>query len=141
MVYIPEPTRQQIFERAHGLCEYCQTAQIIVVTIEIDHIIPQVAGGKTQLENLCLVCRGCNGFKQHFQTGVDPTTGIETALFDPRNQVWKEHFQWNKDGSVLIGLTAIGSATIERLRINREGIVASRRLWVEAGWHPPKLDD
>ena len=63
MTSIPARLRQQIFARANGLCEYCQTAQVIVITMEIDHIIPQVAGGKTDSNNLCLACVSCNNFK------------------------------------------------------------------------------
>lgn len=40
MARISEALRQQITERASGLCEYCQTAELIVVTLEVDHIIP-----------------------------------------------------------------------------------------------------
>ena len=138
MVRITNALRQQVRERAYGLCEYCQTAQIIVVTMEIDHIVPQIAGGATELDNLCLTCRGCNSFKQDYQTSIDPDTGVEVPLFNPRSQNWNDHFQWREDGLIILGLTPTGRATIERLRMNRDGIVASRRLWVQAGWHPPK---
>ena len=39
----------------------------------------------------------------------------------------------------IIGLTAIGRATVETLKMNNEFIVPARRHWVEAGWHPPQL--
>ncbi|MBZ0281934.1 MAG: HNH endonuclease [Anaerolineae bacterium] len=136
---ISETLRQQVTKRAHGLCEYCQTAQLIVVTLEIDHIIPESAGGATDLDNLCLCCRGCNSFKQDFQTGIDPNTDQEVALFNPRTQLWNDHFEWGEEGTMLMGKTATGSATIQRLRINRPTIIASRQLWVQAGWHPPKF--
>lgn len=138
MARISDALRRQVTERAQGLCEYCQTAQVIVVTMEIDHIVPQTAGGETNLDNLCLTCRSCNSFKKDFQTGVDPETGKEAPLFNPRADIWNGHFQWSNDGTIVVGLTATARATIERLRMNREGIVASRRLWVQADWHPPK---
>ncbi len=138
MAYISDVLRQHVTERASGLCEYCQTAQAIVVVMEVDHVVPEAAGGQTEADNLCLACRGCNSFKQDFQMGIDPETGQETALFNPRTQHWEMHFQWSGDGSLLIGLTPTGRATIARLRMNRESVIDSRRLWVEAGWHPPK---
>lgn len=137
MPQISDVLRQFIAERAHGLCEYCQTAEIIVVSLEIDHIVPQAAGGITNVDNLCLVCRGCNAFKQDFQEAVDPDTQKVVALFNPRTQLWTEHFRWSEDGVLVIGLTPTGRATIERLRMNRPAVVAARRLWVSAGWHPP----
>lgn len=138
MARVSDQLRQQVEERAHGLCEYCQTAQIIVVTLEVDHIKPVVDGGQTVLPNLCLTCRGCNGFKQDFQTGIDPDTEQEIELFNPRTQHWDDHFKWSADSLTIVGLTPIGRATINRLRMNRQGIIVSRQLWVEAGWHPPK---
>src|SRR5258708_22598911 len=96
----------------------------------VDHIVPVIAGGKTVLDNMCISCPGCNSFKQDFQTAVDPQNQRETALFNPRIQTWIEHFQWSENGTQIIGLTAIGRATIDRLRMNRESVVAARRLWV-----------
>lgn len=138
MARISDRVRQQVEERAQGRCEYCQTQQVIVVSMEIDHIIPESVGGETVLENLCLACIGCNGFKLDFQTGLDPETEVETSLYNPRTQDWDDHFQWSEDGLQIVGLTANGRATVTRLRMNRDAVIASRRRWVEAGWHPPK---
>lgn len=140
MATISETLRQQVAERARYLCEYCQTAQRIVVTMEIDHITPQAAGGQTTLDNLCLVCRGCNSFKRDYVTGIDPESNTEHPLFHPRTELWVVHFEWAQDGVDLRGLTPIGRATIARLQINREDVLNSRRLWVQVGLHPPKLD-
>ena len=125
-------------DRALGRCEYCQTQQVIVVSMEIDHIVPESAGGETTLANLCLACIGCNGFKLDFQTGIDPETENEVRLFNPRLQNWHDHFQWSDEGLWITGLTAVGRATITRLRMNRDAVVNARRRWVEAGWHPPQ---
>ena len=138
MARIPERLRLQVIERARERCEYCQTQQVIVVAMEIDHIIPEVAGGETSLDNLCLACILCNGSKRDFQMGTDPETGKEIPLFNPRTQTWRDHFQWHDDGLIIIGLTSTGRATITRLRMNREALVNARRRWIAAGWHPPK---
>ncbi|MFW5709596.1 MAG: HNH endonuclease [Chloroflexota bacterium] len=138
MARIPARLRQQVIERARERCEYCQTQQVIVVAMEIDHIQSESAGGETVLENLCLACVGCNSFKLDFQSGIDPETEQEARLFDPRVQDWHDHFRWSDDGLNVIGLTVTGRVTIVRLRMNRDAVVNSRRRWVEAGWHPPK---
>jgi hypothetical protein len=138
MKRITDDLREQVTKRARGLCEYCQSAERIGISVEVDHIIPVSAGGETHLDNLCLTCRRCNGSKQDFQTGLDPDTEQELPLFNPRTQHWDDHFKWNDDGTLMIGLTPIGRATIVRLRINRESIIPSRRLWVQVGWHPPR---
>jgi hypothetical protein len=105
----------------------------------IDHIIPLAADGETTLDNLALTCVGCNGFKLDFQSGMDPETGTETRLFHPRTDMWYDHFQWSEDGVELKGVTAIGRATVVRLRMNREAVKSARQRWVAVGWHPPKL--
>jgi hypothetical protein len=138
VAYIAQALRQAVVERARGRCEYCQTAQAIVVEMEVDHVIPESAGGTTDLDNLCLTCVGCNGFKLAFQTGVDPETNEEARLFHPRSQHWHDHFAWSEDGTRILGVTAVGRATIARLQMNRDRMVAARRLWVVAGWHPPR---
>lgn len=63
----------------------------------------------------CIADR-CNSFKGSNVAGYDPETGTLQALFNPRTQVWREHFAWR--GAILRGKTPIGRTTIELLRIN-----------------------
>ncbi len=137
MAYVAAALRQAVIERAQGRCEYCLTWQAIVVEMEVDHVLPESAGGLTEASNLCLTCAGCNGFKLAFQSAVDPETGEPAPLFNPRSDRWEEHFEWSDDGTRLVGLTTVGRATVGRLRMNRPRMVEARRLWVQAGWHPP----
>lgn len=58
-------------------------------------------------------------FKRDFVVATDPDTGVETALYNPRTQHWKDHFRWDDDKTGLVGLSAVGRATVSRLRINR----------------------
>ncbi|MFZ4813702.1 MAG: HNH endonuclease [Phototrophicaceae bacterium] len=138
MSKISDGLRQAVILRAKSRCEYCQTLKAIVVGMEVDHILPTKHGGQNNLDNLCLACRGCNQFKRDFLDGVDPQTGSLIPLFNPRQQLWQAHFQWDSVGIELVGKDAIGRATIARLQMNREAMIESRRLWVSVGWHPPK---
>lgn len=138
MANIPASVRRFVTERARFRCEYCQAQQIVVVTLVLDHILPQVLGGETVSENLCLSCIGCNGHKHVHTVGIDADSGREFPLFHPRKQKWDEHFQWDATKIKLTGLTPTGRATIQRLRINREDMLISRQHWLKAGWHPPK---
>lgn len=67
----------------------------------------------------------------------DPLTGDGVSLFHPRQHQWSDHFIWDAAGIRLLGLTAIGRATIIALNINNEVIIDARRRWVSVGWHPP----
>jgi len=106
--------------------------------MHVEHIMPLAHGGTSDESNLWLACGWCNSYKGAKTHGIDPLTGVEAPLFSPRKQQWSEHFLWSTNGSEIVGLTAIGRATVRALRLNNEYIVASRRQWVAAGWHPPK---
>lgn len=43
--------------------------------------------------------------------------------------------------TLVIGRTPTGRATVEKLQLNREGVVNLRRLLVTMGQHPPEEAD
>jgi hypothetical protein len=108
--------------------------------MEIDHIIPESLGGITEEENLWLACSLCNDHKSNRIIAEDPVTEATVRLFDPRRQIWTDHFCWTEEGDKIIGLTPVGRATIVALQLNRPVLVKARQLWVTAGWHPPVQD-
>jgi hypothetical protein len=63
-------------------------------------------------------------------------TETKVMLYHPRQQIWGDHFSWNEDCTEIIGLTAIGRATIEALHLNRNGVMNLRRVLFEKGLHP-----
>ena len=103
----------------------------------VDHIIPEVFGGSNEAANLCLACWDCNLAKGQRVAATDPTTAQLVPLYHPRQQVWREHFEWADAGIRIIGKTASGRATVDSLMLNREVLMQARRLWVEVGWYPP----
>jgi HNH endonuclease len=136
--YISNALRQRVAAQARHRCGYCLTSEAIVGTpMEIDHIIPQSLGGPTEEENLWLACSLCNDHKSDRIAALDPLTGTIVRLFDPRHQIWREHFAWTTEGERLIGLTPTGRATIAILHLNRPSLVKARQAWVSVGWHPP----
>ena len=48
---------------------------------------------------------------------ADPTTGTLVPLFNPRAQVWSEHFVWANGGTHIVSLTPTGRATVIALRV------------------------
>jgi len=71
---------------------------------------------------------------EFFDAAIDKTF----RLFNPRVDVWSEHFAWTSDFAEIVGLTAIGRATIKALNLNREGLVNQRRMLHKYGKHPPE---
>jgi len=137
--YISEQLRQVVEEAARYRCGYCLLPQKISgLRLQIDHIRPQAIGGLTVEDNLWLACIACNRCKRDLTHFADPQTGQIVLLFNPRRQIWHEHFQWNADGTIIQGLTECGRATVVALQMNNEIIVASRSLWVQFGLWPPE---
>jgi hypothetical protein len=132
--------RAAVIERASGCCEYCWSqARFATQAFSVEHIVPRSKGGMTTLDNLALSCQGCNNHKYTHTTARDPVSGHIVPLYHPRQHQWREHFAWNDDYSLLIGLTPIGRAAVEVLRLNREGVRNLRRVLYAVGEHPPKM--
>jgi len=131
--------RQRIAEQAHHRCGYCLTQEVVSgIPLTLEHIIPKAEGGQDVEENLWLSCRLCNEAKGVLTEAIDPQTGVTVPLFNPRTQVWAEHFTWSEDGTRIFGQTSTGRATVAALSLNSELRVLARAIWVEAGWHPPE---
>jgi 5-methylcytosine-specific restriction endonuclease McrA len=136
--YVPVALKQLVFERASGLCEYCRSqAKYAIDPLVIDHIQPFSRGGQTIAENLALSCQTCNNYKYNKTSAPDPATGQLVPLFHPRQLEWNQHFAWNEDTTQMLGITAIGRATVALLQTNREGVINMRRVLVIMGEHPP----
>ena len=128
--------------RAQGYCEYCRSPmRYSPDPFAVEHIVPRVAGGGNEPSNLALSCQGCNNLKFVSIEAVEPVTGVMVPLFHPRQQRWSQHFLWSQDTTGVVGRTPIGRATVERLRLNREGVMNLRRVLATIGQHPPQISD
>jgi len=130
------PNYGRVAERAAHHCEYCRAPEAVFnFPFEVEHIIPPGGGGTDEESNLALSCRSCNIFKSDHVKAVDPDTRNEVFLFNPRRDLWAEHFRANPDG-VLTGVTPIGRATISLLQMNRHAQLAARRQWIRLRLFP-----
>ncbi|NEP12469.1 MAG: HNH endonuclease [Symploca sp. SIO2C1] len=136
MATIPASLRRLVIQRADNRCEYCGISQLgQVATFHIDHIVPVVADGETVSENLALACVSCSLRKGARQELEDLDKGEVLSIFNPRQQLWKEHFAWK--GVQVVGLTATGRATVQALDLNRLTMLAIRSEEELLGRHPP----
>jgi hypothetical protein len=137
--YVSEAVRQRVRGAAKDRCGYCRSHQrYLLGPLEVEHLVPLVRGGSDDEENLWLACAPCNRFKGGQTEAPDPLGGQIHALYNPRTQRWREHFQWDMGGAIIRGVTPVGRATVVALRLNHENAVAVRRNWIAAGWHPPE---
>ncbi|MCB8944649.1 MAG: HNH endonuclease [Ardenticatenaceae bacterium] len=138
MSQVPRKIRDQIAAEAKHRCGYCLMQEVVSgIPLTLEHIVPQAKDGSDETENLWLSCRLCNEAKHVLTEHQDPQTGEMVPLFNPRYQIWHDHFRWHENGTIMVGLTAVGRATIEALSLNSELRQRSRAIWVEAGYHPP----
>lgn len=136
---VTKALRERIRQQAGNRCGYCQVpGAYIYAPMEIEHLIPRVAGGTDEEDNLWLACPFCNGFKGAQTYVTDRLTQKQVPLFNPRTQHWLEHFRWGIDGARIIGRTAVGRATVNALRLNFEPLLAYRVWLVQADVYPPK---
>jgi hypothetical protein len=136
--YVSAELRRDVTQRALACCEYCRSqARYAPQAFSVEHIMPRSKGGETALDNLALACQGCNNRKYTKTIGYDAVNQRSVALYHPRHHQWHEHFAWNEDFTLIIGLTPTGRATVETLQLNREGLVNLRRVLVALGEHPP----
>lgn len=127
--------RKLVVSRASGRCEYCLIHQdFSIYTHEVDHIIALKHGGKTVAENLALSCLSCNRHKGSDFATIDSTTGEIVPLYNPRCQIWDEHFYF---GSVRIeGKTQVGQATAKLLQFNLPNRLLQRQVLMSQQKYP-----
>lgn len=136
--FVADAVRRRVAEASRFRCGYCLTSQRIVgPLLEVEHIVPEARGGTSDEANLFLACPTCNSHKGDRMSAVDPDTRIAAPLFNPRTQRWADHFEWIEGGALIRGKTREGRATVIGLNMNHPVVVAARRLWCVAGWHPP----
>ena len=132
MTHVSETLRAQVVQRAGGRCEYCLVHQAdSLYAHEVDHIIPVKHRGETSADNLCLACLECNRYKGSDFGSFDPETERITPLFNPRQQLWHEHFRL--EGARIVPLSPEGRVTVFVLKLNDEMRVSARRALIAAG--------
>jgi len=126
-----------VAKRAGHRCEYCRAPEgVFNLAFEVEHIIPLARDGGGDETNLALSCRACNLFKADHLTGLDEISRAEVSLFHPRQDSWEEYFQVEPGTGVIRGLTEIGRATVQRLRMNQPVSLSARLQWMSFGLFP-----
>jgi hypothetical protein len=134
---IPESLKERVFAAAKQRCGYCRMpAELIYGFINVDHIYPKALGGTDDEQNLWVACSLCNTYKADNAEGIDPITHQKLELFNPRTQVWSEHFEHSADQAVILGKSPCGRATIATLQINRPKSILFRQMMVSLGKYP-----
>lgn len=133
--YVSAKIRKAVLERAKNRCEYCLLPQSsATLGFHLEHIFPLSHGGISDFENLAWACSDCNQFKGTNIASIDFETGNLTALFNPRTQIWTEHFRL--EGAILSPLTAQARVTARILHLNDAERIEERQALLEAELYP-----
>lgn len=125
---VPDTLRQVVRDRAGRACEYCLIHEDdCFLPHEIDHIISVKHRGPNTAENLAWSCFTCNRHKGSDIASNDPKDNDLARLFNPRSDVWSEHFDLRTDG-LIKPLTATGRVTEYLLYLNSAEQIEVRRL-------------
>lgn len=130
--------KRLVISRSQGYCEYCKCpSDFSTEPFSIEHIVPRSKDGLDQLDNLAYACIGCNIYKSDKTAFLDVVSQAMSPLFNPRTMNWDDHFIWDESLTSIIGKTAVGRATIEAIRLNRQPLKNLRRALIAIGEHPP----
>lgn len=133
---ISNEQKQLVRQRAGNCCEYCRLGEAgRLARFHIDHIIAIKHEGTDDEDNLCLACLQCNAHKGDNVAALDPLTREATRLYDPRRQIWDEHFSLNPDATIS-GRTPEGRVTVRVLRMNGRKRVQQRLEGIAIGDYP-----
>ncbi len=123
--------RELVRTRASNACEYCRIPQEAtpVIPFHVEHIVSRQHGGTDDPATLALACDRCNAYKGPNLTSIDPDSGVMVALFNPRQDVWTDHFVL-RHGHI-VGLTSTGRATARLLNMNAARRVELRLEWLK----------
>lgn len=125
MAYVSDALRRRVVERASHACEYCLLPDSLsFYPHEVDHVISLKHQGQTNAKNLAYACWRCNRFKGSDLGSFDPKTGDFSFLFNPRKQLWSEHFTCSR-GKV-VGRSPEGRTTALLLKLNTEDRIQER---------------
>ncbi len=137
VTYIPVELRRAVILRAEKLCEYCLIHEDdTFFGCQVDHIIAEKHSGETSFDNLALACTNCNRAK-----GSDLGTlvnGVLVRFFNPRSDIWAEHFTLGHDGITIVAKSEIGLATVRILALNTNDRLLEREMLQEAHRFPTK---
>lgn len=129
---ISRALRAAVRERANACCEYCRfPEQWSALKFVVDHIRARQHDGLTEMGNLAFCCQFCNYHKGPNGSGFHPDTGDIVRLFNPRQDIWEDHFMF-KD-AFIVGRSAIGLVTVQVLALNDRDQVEARQTLVNEG--------
>ena len=133
--HVSAALRRLVAARANYRCEYCLIhEENTFFGCEVDHVISLKHGGATAEDNLAYACMVCNRRKGSDLGSVLRRTGELVRFFNPRTDVWENHFKL--DGARIRPLTEVGEVTARILVFNGEERILEREELISLERYP-----
>src|SRR5947209_3169525 len=133
--HVSAALRRLVAARANYRCEYCLIhEEDTFFGCEVDHVISLKHGGATAEDNLAYACMVCNRRKGSDLGSVLRRTGELVRFFNPRTDVWENHFKL--DGARIRPLTEVGEVTARILVFNGEERILEREELISLERYP-----
>ena len=133
--HVSAALRRLVAARANYRCEYCLIhEEDTFFGCEVDHVISLKHGGATAEDNLAYACMVCNRRKGSDLGSILRRTGELIRFFNPRTDVWENHFKLA--GARIRPLTEVGEVTARILVFNGEERILEREELISLERYP-----
>lgn len=134
-VYVSAELRRLVASRANHRCEYCLINEDdTFFGCEVDHVISTKHGGATAENNLAYACMVCNRRKGSDLGSLLRRTGELIRFFNPRTDVWEDHF--GLSGARIEPRTDVGEVTALIFAFNDGERILEREELIPQGRYP-----
>ena len=139
ITYITVELRRFVIARAEGLCEYCLIHEAdTFIGCQIDHVLSEKHGGKTEAGNLAYSCAACNLRKGSDIGSIILGKQRLARFFNPRRDKWSKHFALRDNSAFILPLTVRGEVTARILAFNEPSRLEERKaLRIEGSYPTP----
>lgn len=101
------------------------------IPLHVEHTIARQHEGGDDPNLLCLACDRRNAYKGPNFTSIDPESGDVASLFNPQQDIRKDHFLLR--GGEVDDLTPTGRPTARLLNMNSPRRMQLREEWLGEG--------
>ena len=115
--YISKKLRAMVLIRDNSTCKMCgKSVQKDGIKVHIDHITPLEWGGKTEMDNLQVLCSECNEGKKNYVENESPELMCEISQARSTEERLRLYFEYYKNTIVDVDKLAVIGKTREWTR-------------------------
>ncbi len=114
---ISNKLKSLVMIRDNSTCQMCgKNVKDDHIKVHIDHIVPYSWGGKTELDNLQVLCSECNEGKKNFVESENPSLMIEISKATNTKDRLRLYLEYHKNTVVDVNKLAVIAKTREWAR-------------------------